>query len=140
MFFHYICFFILFLIVFVLNNYMNIVMGFVFIQYQFLVDLFIGFLIFSNRNFIFLIWIFLIEFMFSCYLFIVNIFELILFFFWLSVEVSNIIVNILYITVIILDTSTLNQKKRHLYEIMSVNINKKEIIFLFKIKIYKNYF
>jgi hypothetical protein len=78
--------------------------------------------------------------MFSCYLFIVNIFELILFFFWLSVEVSNIIVNILYITVIILDTSTLNQKKRHLYEIMSVNINKKEIIFLFKIKIYKNYF
>ena len=45
------------------------------------------------------------------------------------------------ITVIILDTSTLNQKKkRYLYEIMSVNINKKEIFFLFKIKIYKNYF
>jgi hypothetical protein len=32
---------------------MNIVVGFFFIQDQFLVDLFIGFLIFSNHNFFF---------------------------------------------------------------------------------------
>jgi hypothetical protein len=38
---------------FVWNNYMNIVVGFFFIQDQFLVDLFIGFLIFSNHNFFF---------------------------------------------------------------------------------------
>ena len=40
---------------FVWNNYMNIVVGFFFIQHQFLVDLFIGFLFFSNRNFIFFV-------------------------------------------------------------------------------------
>jgi hypothetical protein len=44
-------FFILFFIVFVLNNCMNVVVGFFFFIWdQFLVDLFIGFLIFFHMN------------------------------------------------------------------------------------------
>jgi len=89
LFYHYICFFILFLNCFVLNNCINVVVGFVFHMRS----------IFSNCNFIFFHMIFLVEFIFLCYLFVANLF----FFFFFSKQLSFEYYKVLiYINLIIL--------------------------------------
>jgi hypothetical protein len=72
---------------FVLNNFMNVVVGFFFsIWDQFLVDLFLAITtLFFSYEF------FLVEFIFLCYLFVANLFELFFFFFFPSNLVLSII-------------------------------------------------
>jgi hypothetical protein len=79
-------FFILFLIVFVLNNCMNVVVRFFFHMrsiFSWFIYRIFKFLVITTS--FFFIWIFLVEFIFSFYLVVANLFELIFFFFFPSI-------------------------------------------------------
>jgi hypothetical protein len=79
-------FFILFLIVFVLNNCINVVVR-IFFHMRSIFSWFIYriFKFLAIATLFFFIWIFLVEFIFSFYLFVANLFELIFLFFFPSI-------------------------------------------------------